>query len=633
MGTQGIPLYDFGPFRLDADDRQLLRNGEPVPLTPKVFDTLQVLVENHGRLVLKEDLLKTLWPDTFVAEANLTQAVFTLRKALGESGTEQHYLATVPRRGYRFTADVRQAPREEATQHSAVADAVPDRVASARRPLSRSWMTLAAIVVLPVAIAAIGVFYASRPGSHPQIDGTRPLLAVLPFENLTGDPTQDYFTDGLTDEMIHQIGKADPPHLGVIARTSIMHYKHGAQNVEEIGRDLRVQYVLEGSVRRDAQKVRITAQLIKVSDQTHIWAREYDRELADLLTLQAAIAQEIAGEVRRTFGDVADLRSPASLVPRSTSVYEAYDLYLKGRYFWNKRTRAGFEQAIDCFERAIALDPGYARAYAGLADAHALIASYSLGTESVSKARSAALRALELDEQLAEAHTSLALIVENHDWDWRKAEQEFRRAIQLDPNYATAHHWYAEFLTFQGRFDEAFAEIERARVLDPLSLIMAADQGALLMFARRYDLAIEQFRAVLAVEPDFARAHMIIGAYAETQRFDEALAEIEKWRRTEDTPWTWSAEVYVYRRWGRQREARRALVQLEDVCRRLGQDPTPFLAGAYAGIDNTKAIAYLERSYAERSNGLTAIKVDPGFDPLRGDPRFHDLMRRVGFAP
>ena len=457
------------------------------------------------------------------------------------------------------------------------------------------------------------------------------MLAVLPFENLTGDAGQDYFSDGLTEEMISQLGRLDPQRLGVIARTSVMHFKHSQEQMDQIGRELGVQYVLEGSVRRDAEKVRISAQLIQAKDQTHLWAKQYDRELSNLLALQGEIAQEIAHGIQLTIGDHKRIDSArhASLSPEA---YEAYDLYLKGRYFWNKRTTQGFQHAIEYFQQAIAKDPSYARAYAGLADSYALMSGYSLAPqkEFMPRAHAAALKALEIDESLAEAHTSLALITENYDWDWQKAEKEYRRAIQLDPNYATAHHWYAEYLAYQGRFDEAFAEIERARQLDPLSLIIATDNGAILYFSRQYDRAIKQFRAVLDMEPNFPRAHLLIFAYVQKGLFADALADIEKWRRIDNAPGSWAIEAYVYGRSGQQVEARRSLEKLQQLNRRRQMDPAAF-ALAYVGMDNKdEAFAWLQKAYLEHSNALTALKVDPIYDPLRSDARFQELLRRVG---
>jgi tetratricopeptide (TPR) repeat protein len=364
-----------------------------------------------------------------------------------------------------------------------------------------------------------------------------------------------------------------------------------------------------------------------------IWAREYDRELSSLVALQAEMAQDVAKQTSLSLGDTSHTSTGSTQVGSSTSVYEAYDQYLRGRYFWERRTTEGFYEAVDAFEKAIELDPTYARAYAGLADSYALMASYSLGNEFIPKARAAAIRALELDDQLAEAHASLALIVENFDWDWDKAEQEYRRAIQLDSNYATAHHWYGEFLSFQGRFNEAMAEFDRARQLDPQSLIIATDRGEALYFARQYERSIKQYREVLAIEPSFPRASTIVNPYTENGMFAEALAVIEKRQRFEDSPWTWAGEAYVYRRWGRLPEARRALRNLEDAINRLRLDPTPFLASACIGIDNDKAIAYMERAYAQHSSVLVPMKVSPGADPIRADPRFQDLLRRMHLAP
>jgi TolB-like protein/Tfp pilus assembly protein PilF len=460
----------------------------------------------------------------------------------------------------------------------------------------------------------------------------RLMLAVLPFENLTGDAGQDYFSDGMTEEIIAQLGRLDPQHLGVIARTSVMHYKHSQERLEKIGRELGVQYVLEGSVRRDADKVRISAQLIQLRDQTHVWARQYDRELSNLLALQGEIAREIGRGIRLTFDD--DKRDDsARRASASPGSYEAYDLYLKGRYFWNKRTPQGLHGAVEYFQQAIEKDPNYARAYAGLADSYALMSVYNMGPprEITPKARAAAQRAVELDERLAEAHASLAVIAQNYDWDWQTVEKEYRRAIELDPNYPTAHHWYAESLALEGRFDEAFVEIERARQLDPLSLIIAADYGAILYFSRQYDRAIEQFRTVLDMEANFPRAHMLELAYVQKGRYAQALADIDKWRRIEDNPWSWTMLAYVYGRSGQQVEARRALEKLEELNRRRETDALS-IAVAHVGMgDKEKAIAWLQKAYAEHSIS-TALKVDPIFDPLRSDPRFQELMRRVGLA-
>lgn len=314
----------------------------------------------------------------------------------------------------------------------------------------------------------------------------------------------------MTEKMISDLGGLDAQHLGVIARTSVMHYKQTTEPLDQIGRELGVQYVLEGSVRRDSKKVRITAQLIQLKDQTHLWSQQHDRELSDLLSIQADIAHEIAGQIQLALGNPAPTEQTAqrSLTPER---YAAYDLYLKGQYFWNNRTIEGLHQATSYFEQATAKDPTFARAYAGLADSYALIGPYTATpqTEFIPKARTAAMRALELDGSVAEAHTALALIVQNYDWDWQTAEKEYRRAIELNWSYATAHQWYAEHLAWRGRFDEALRESERARQLDPLSLVIATDNAAILYYSRQYDRAIQQLRAIREMDWTFPRTDYI----------------------------------------------------------------------------------------------------------------------------
>jgi TolB-like protein len=473
----------------------------------------------------------------------------------------------------------------------------------------------------------------SRARVRQQTPGGRLMLAVLPFENLTGDPAQDYLSDGLTEEMIAQLGRLDPEHLGVIARTSVMHYKHTMEQAGQIGRELGVQYVLEGSLRRESDRVRITAQLVQMKDQTHIWSRQYDRELTSLLALQGEIAQETADEIQLTLGRGHKLWATDRKVGSATS-YEVYDLYLRGRYFWNKRTEDGFRQAVEYFQQSVAKDQNYARAYAGLADTYALMSSWSFvpQNEYIPKARAAALRALQIDDSLAEAHTSLALIAENYDFDWQTAEKEYRRAIQLDPQYATAHQWYAECLSFQGRFPEALEESERARQLDPLSLIIATDHAAIFYLARQYDRAIEQFRAVRAMEPNFARAHMLVYPYVEKGLFPEALAEAVSWRHGDGSP-VWEIQAYVYGRWGKEQQAERALAQWKRWSPGRPVVATLAAVEAYVATDRKgEALALIEESAREHSNLITTLKVEPALDPLRGDPRFQELLRRVGLA-
>ena len=648
-------VYEFDDFRLDPKKRVLRLGHEPVPLTPKAFEMLLVLVQSEGVLMTKEELMKAVWADSFVEESNLTQVVFVLRKALGETA-DRRYILTVQGKGYRFAADVKvvpgngegessgvssplpvgtgaSAPIQPEAQYPGQSSGHPLRRRSDRSASKRRWLYLAgALTILLLGVVA-GTLRRFGGRTPPQEAHGRVMLAVLPFQNLTGDAGQDYLSDGMTEEMISQMGDLDPQHLGIIARTSVMHYKNSQAPLDQIGRELGVQYVLEGSVRRDSDKVRITAQLVQMKDQTHVWARQYDRNVDSLLVLQSEIALEIADEIRLTLGDSKPKTAPrqASYSPKTS---EAYDLYLRGRYFWNQRTVEGFHRAIEYFQQSISKDANNARAYAGLADAYTLLTSYSgvPPTELMPKARDAALKALKLDESLSEAHTSLALIVENYDWDWQTAEKEYRRAIELNPNNATAHHWYAEYLTWLGRFDEALGESERARQLDPLSLVIAIDNGQIFYYSRQYDLALAKFRTVREVDENF-RPGLMVAPYEQKGMFAEALTELQAWPATRiDSPYYWSMLAYLYGRTGDSVQARRALTELEEMNRHRAIDPA-VVSWAYLGMgDNDHALSWLEKAYAQHSNAMTNLKVEPRYDVLRSDPRFQDLMRRVGLA-
>src|SRR5216683_3540952 len=639
-------IYRFGPYKLRTRTRELYKNGTKLRLRPQPFQVLHALVERSEDVVTREELRRLLWPaETFVDfEHGLNTSIKELRALLNDSASEPRYIETLPKLGYRMLVPVESDLAEPSKEAPAAQDAV---VAESAAPASessygfrglrvrRQWpIAVALVVVLIAGLAAYAQWSRSR--ARTQASSGRAMLAVLPFENLTGDVGQDYFSDGLTEEVIGQLGQLDPQHLGVIARTSIMHYKHTQDSLQQIGRDLGVQYVLEGSVRREASKVRISAQLIQTKDQTRLWSRQYDRELGGILSLQGEIAREAADEIQLTLGSGHKLFASDHKPVVSPNSYEVYDLNLKGRYFWNRRTLDGFRQATGYFQQAIAKDPNYAPAYAGLADTFALMSSWSLApqNEFMPKARTAALKALQIDEALAEAHTSLALIAENYDYDWQTAEKEYQQAIELNPNYATAHHWYAECLMWQGRFNEALRESERARQLDPLSLIIATDHGAILYYSRQYDRAIEQLRLVLRKDPTFGRAAGIItSAYVEKGMFAQALSDAETLRRLYgEGPAYWMTLTYIYGRAGQLERARHQLEKLEKLSRHGQVDPVS-MTWAHLGMGNKEeALADLEKAYSEHFSMLTTLKVEPGYDPLRSDPRFQDLLRRVGLA-
>lgn len=620
-------------FELDCFAGQLRRSGRILRVERIPMEVLLFLVQQRGEVVSREQIVEKIWGKGVHLDTDnsINGAIRKIRQVLKDDPEAPRFIQTVTGKGYRFIAPV----TERGTQSEAAAAAPEPPVREQPAEWFRGARVQAIGIVATVAVLLAGWAIYARWFQFPNRPlgfGGRTMLAVLPFENLTGDAGQEYFSDGMTDEMITQLGSLDPERMGVIARTSVMHYKHSQEQLQQIAHQLGVQYVLEGTVRRDADRVRISAQLIQMRDQTHLWGRAYDRDAKDLLALQSEIAREISGEIKAALGERKPI-APALQPPLSSEGYEAYNLYLKGQFFWNKRTHEGFEEAISYFQQATAKDPGYARAYAGLADVYALLGGYTSipATESMPKARAAALRALQLDDNLPEAHAALALIVQNYDYDWQTAEKEFKRAIELNPNYATAHHWYAEHLAWRGRFDEALRESERARQLDPLSLIVATDNAAILLYSRQYDRAIAQFSAVREMDPGFPRATLIFAAYVQKGMFTEAQTIIQR-EYTTGSSWQLANLAYIYGREGKQAPAKLELKKLLDLNQRQPVDPLVIVPACIATGSNDQAFALLEKAYEVHSNGLTALKVDPVYDPLRIDPRFQNLLKQVGLA-
>jgi TolB-like protein/DNA-binding winged helix-turn-helix (wHTH) protein/Tfp pilus assembly protein PilF len=635
--TPRATKYRIGAYEIRVRTHELYKDNTKLKLRPQAFQVLEILLQRSPDVVTREEFRLALWSsETFVDfDYALNTCIKELRGVLSDSAREPRYIETIPKVGYRLVVPVEKVTAEIIPEAQVTSIPSTPSEETESGPIERPHRLRLIIAAIPLLLLAAAIIYWKWP-SRPQVATNRIILAVLPFENLTGDPTQDYFSDGLTEEMISQLGRLDPSRLGVIARTSVMHYKHSQAPLGEIGHELGVSYILEGSVRRDSNSLRVSAQLIQVKDQTHLWARQYDRELSNLLNLQGEIAQEVADGIQLALGDRhRPSHAPASENLSATMV-EAYDLYLRGRYFWNQRNTEGLAKAAESFKQALVKDPSYAPAYAGLADTYALLGQLNPQMkphEIMPQARAAALKALQLDERLAEAHTSLALISENYDYDWQTAETEFRRAIELNPNYATAHHWYAEYLMWLGRQDEALQENARARQLDPLSLIIAADRGAILYYSRQYDRAIEQFKEVLAVDPHFGRATAIYSAYLRKGMFSEALADSDKdLSHCASDPWICAWLAYVYGIAGRRDQARPALEELERLDRSQYVHPDSLIT-AYIALGRTDdAFRYLEKAYSERSNVLTALRVDPVFDPLRGDRRFRDLLLAVHLA-
>lgn len=612
------PAYEFGEFVLSPDERLLLRRSEPVPLTPKAFDTLVALVERRDRVAEKAELMLHLWPDHVVEEANLTQQIFTLRKALGDSPEGNLYIRTIPRHGYRFVAEVRLV-----SPPGAAAQPPPAPQAPVRGRVSRRTLLLAAAAVAVSAGATYVLSSRSAPTARERV-----MLAVLPFENLGGSEDDEYLADGLTEEILTLLGRLSPERLGVIARTSVVRYKKQPRTVREIARELQVDYVLEGSLRQVGGRLRVTAQLIEVEAQTHTWAQAYERDLSEAFRVEVEIAQAIAQQLSIQL-------LPGALVPLEPASREAHVAYLKGLYFWNKRDAAGLQRATELFREAIDLDPTYARAHAGLAATYASLATSAdalAASEARALAEAGARRALELDPRLPEGHAALAAVRCRFDRNWAECERELNRALELDPNYATGHHWLGELLVERGRFGPGQAELRKAHELDPLSPAIHTNLGVAYMYDGAWDDALACFRQALEIDPRFLLAHRVRGlTLLRSGSVEEGLASLRKARELDPRSAHAAADLgYALARAGRPDEARAVLRELEALARERRVSAYDF-AVVHAGLGETEAaLTWLEKAYAERATGVRWLKVDPIFDPLRGEPRFQALLRSVG---
>jgi TolB-like protein/DNA-binding winged helix-turn-helix (wHTH) protein/Flp pilus assembly protein TadD len=627
----------FGVFELDLRAGELRKRGLRIRLQAQPFQVLAMLLERHSEVVTREDLQKKLWPaDTFVDfDHGLNKAINKIRQALGDSAESPRFVETVARRGYRFLAEVKvvdafpvRSPEIATKSHPMTEPRdrldLPSKLAMPKHLLpSPAWKISVFVLLLLMAALATWTLY-SRNRPHSVIRS----LAVLPLESLSSDASQDYFADGMTDELISDLGQISA--LRVISRTSVMAYKHARKPLPQIARELNVDAVVEGTVLRSGDQVRITAQLIEASDDKHLWSQSYEGEFRDTLALQNKVARAIADQIRINLNpqEQAALKNARVVNP------EAYESYLKGRYFWNKRTADGLKVALAYFNQAIEEDPKYAQAYSGLADTYALLGDwqYSVMTpkEALPKAKAAAINALELDSALGEAHNSLAFCLDAFDWDFDSAGKEFRRAIELNPGYATAHHWYAWHLAVLGRYDEAIAEMKKAENLDPLSLIINADLAELLVIAHSYDESIRQSRRTIEMDPNFALAHnQLAVAYLQKHMNDEAVAESQKAvQLSGGSPTCMANLARAYTASGKRSEAEKLLSNLKKRSS-PGYSDASEIAVIYASLgDSDQAMNWLEKGYEERFN--PGVLLRPGFDPLRSDPRFEDLVRRIG---
>ncbi len=617
------PVIRFGVYEARLRSGELYKDGHRIKLQEQPFQVLVLLLERPGDVVTREELRQKLWPtDTFVDfDTGLNSAIKRLRDALNDSADHPRYIETLPRRGYRFVGPVDGMPVQTGSASETVA-ALP-----ARLPRRRVWMAAA---IVAVALIAAGYFARERiaPRAHPPAG--RVMLAVLPFENLSGDPQQEYFSDGLTEEMTTELGRLQPERLGVIARTSAMEYKKKGGDIRRIAGELGVDYVLEGSVRREGERVRISAQLIAARDQTHLWAESYDRDRAGILSLQREVALGIARQIELKLTPQQQQR----LASRRPINPEAHDAYLKGRYFFN-RPETDQKKVVEYFQDSINKDPGYAAAYAGLADAYAWSVYEQLlpPRELFGRAKAAALKAVELDPTLAEAHASLANVGDFEWQDWDFAPREFQRAIALNPNYANAHAWYAQALAFQGRFQEAEAEIKRAEELDPLNLFIKTQVGWIYMWAGQLDRAMAQWLRVVELDPNFPLVqYNLAGGYEAKGRYPEAIAIYRKALMHQDYTYNWALLACAYAKDGQEAEARKILAKMKERTKREYVSPYLFALLHMALGEKEQALNWLEKGYDDRDSIILNIKVEPqAWLPLREEPRFQALLRRINF--
>ena len=651
MQATSVRLYEFGDFRLDTAKRVLRRlDGTTVPLTPRVFETLLYMVEHHDTVLDKERLMEAVWPDSIVEENNLSQNISTLRRIFGETPGSHSYIVTVPGRGYRFVAEVSDrtgngsanVSGEQGTGPTLAENRTEAATVKGRRRLPGKTGGTLAVAVLGV-IALTAAFLARGPSvrwpekhkiakappapSSGTMTDTVRSIAVLPFENLSGNPENAYFTDGIQEEILMRLAKiAD---LKVVSRTSTVRYKRSPENLREIATQLGVANVLEGSVQRTADRVHVNVKLIKAASDTHLWAEAYDRKLTDIFAVESDIAKTIADTLQAKLTG----SEQNAIAAQPTENTEAYQLYLRGRYLWNRRTGENLKKALAYFEQAAEKDPHYALAYAGIADSCVLIPIYAAGTpqDYLPRARACAQKAVELDDTLAEAHTSLAYVF-FYDFENAQSVKEFERAISLNPNYAMAHLWYGLGpLSAMGEFERAIAEEKRALELDPISPIINADLGTVYTLARRYDEAIAQLRDTVEMNPQFYGGHRCLGWALELKgATGEAIAEYHKAFELSDDPMMLAMLAHAEASIGKQNQARQILGQLTEEAKARYVPAYAFAVIYLALGEKDHALDWLEQAARDHDGFYTnLIKVEPFLDPLRGDPRFETLVSRI----
>lgn len=639
-------FYHFGEFQMNLIDETLWQNGEKLRINRRTFQVLRLLVESAGQIVTKQEFFDTVWKDTFVSDNSLTVTMTTLRKILGDDAKDAKFIENLPRKGYRFISEVKtlgdEPPIVQVEEKSIIAQAadaekrnmIATTIDVGKKTIPRNREILfgifAACVLVLVVILGFNHFGFSPLRSSSESTLQIESVAVLPFENQ--NPDTEYLSDGLTESVINNLSEL--PNLRVISRSSVFQYKNKQTDSVAVGRELNVNAVLTGRFAQRGDDLIINAELTDVRDNKQIWGRQYNRQTSDAFALQQEIARDISDALRSNLSGEEKMRLSKS----ETDSPEAFQLYLKGRYQWNKRTGESFRKAVDFFNQAIEKDPTYALPYVGLANCY-LSVNYTYvitREERVAMVKAAANKALEIDPKLGgEVHAVLAINSHFNEWDWANADREYKLAVELSPNYATAHHWYAEFLATEGRFDESFAEYQRALELDPLSLAVKTDLGLNYYYARQFDRAAEYLKKLEELEPNYLRTHIFLAmVYKKKEMFNEAIAEDNRGYTIDGSDLQMlatrkTALENAFKTTGAKGYWRKAIDLESDL---QSGNPNPvILAKFYSELgERDKAFELLEKGYRERSPHLVSLKVSPEFDGIRSDPRFADLMRRVG---
>jgi len=642
MNEPQTQIYEFGEFRLDASKRLLLRdNGESVPLTPKVFDTLLYLLQHVGKIIEKDELMHEIWTDTIVEENNLSQNISILRRILGEKRGEHRFIATIPGQGFKFVASVQvsslkfQVPssveseikQPELNNKSESENNNQPETRKLKHETNRNRKVFAfAALVLLIAVGAAVYFWQAQTKS---VSSPIKTVAVLPFKPLVAENRDEALEIGMTDTLISRLGN----NREIIVRplSSVRKFGNLEQDANSAGRELGVDAILDGSIQRWGDKIRVNIRLVKVFDGTLLWTGTFDEKFTDIFIVQDAISTKVAAALALKLSGDEKMR----LTRRYTENVEAYGLYLRGRFHIFKLTPPEMNKGISYFQQAIAIDPNYALAYAGIADAYRSLAlgGEMLPTEFLPKAKAAAQKAIEIDEALSEAHTALGMTIFWYDWDWNEAENQFRRALELNPNSAEAHLFYAHLLSNTGRHAEALFEIKLARELDPLFPFANALEGQFLIHAGQTDEALARLQKTVELEPNFWMPYLFASsAYIEKEMYAEAIAEARRARKLSSVQTTAiSLDGYALAKSGRRDEARAVLNELLKLSTARFVPPN-HIALVYKGLgEQDETFAWLERGFQQRDPKMTFLKVDPKWNNLRSEPRFVDLMRRMNF--